>query len=94
MSRQESTSARPARTLAAGREWAHRASSGQTVFAAALLAFTAAAWIETDLRMTGMDAGPGTNPGPLGFYLGTWAVMMAAMMLPAVMPTVLSYREI
>jgi predicted metal-binding membrane protein len=58
-----------------------------------LLAFAAAAWLETDLRMTGMDAGPGTNPGPLGFYLSTWVVMMAAMMLPAVMPTVLSYRE-
>ncbi len=32
--------------------------------------------------MAGMDAGPGTDPGSLGFYSGTWVVMMAAMMLP------------
>jgi predicted metal-binding membrane protein len=42
--------------------------------------------------MAGMDAGPGTNPGALGFFLSTWIVMMAAMMLPAVMPMVLAYR--
>jgi hypothetical protein len=35
-----------------------------------------------ELRMGGMDAGPGTNPGALGFYISTWVVMMAAMMLP------------
>jgi predicted metal-binding membrane protein len=66
----------------------------QRRLAGVLLALAAAAWIETDLRMAGMDAGPGTNPGPLGFYLGIWAVMTAAMMLPAVTPMVLSYREI
>lgn len=41
-----------------------------------------------------MDAGPGTNPGALGFYLSTWVVMMAAMMLPAVAPMAVSYRGI
>ncbi len=41
-----------------------------------------------------MDSGPGTNPGTLGFFLSTWVVMMAAMMLPAVTPIVLTYREI
>ena len=41
-----------------------------------------------------MDAGPGTNPGALGFFLSTWVVMMAAMMLPAVTPMVLAYHEI
>jgi predicted metal-binding membrane protein len=44
--------------------------------------------------MAGMDAGPGTNPGALGFFVSTWVVMMAAMMLPAVTPMVLAYREI
>jgi predicted metal-binding membrane protein len=44
--------------------------------------------------MAGMDAGPGTNPGALGFFLSTWVVMMAAMMLPAVTPMVRAYREI
>ena len=38
-----------------------------------------------------MDAGPGTDPGSLGFYLSTWAVMMAAMMLPSALPAVVSY---
>ncbi len=41
-----------------------------------------------------MDAGPGTDPGALGFFLSTWVVMMAAMMLPAVAPMVLAYRAV
>ena len=41
-----------------------------------------------------MDAGPGTNPGALGFFLSTWVVMMAAMMLPALTPMVLEYRAV
>lgn len=41
-----------------------------------------------------MDAGPGTDPGTLGFFISTWVVMMAAMMLPAMTPTVLAYRVI
>jgi predicted metal-binding membrane protein len=66
----------------------------QAALAGALLTLAAAAWVATDLRMAGMDAGPGTNPGALGFFLSTWAVMMAAIMLPAVTPMVLAYREI
>src|SRR5581483_3990541 len=31
--------------------------------------------------------GPGTSPGALGWFAGTWAVMMAAMMLPSLAPT-------
>jgi len=41
-----------------------------------------------------MDNGPGTNPGALGFFLSTWVVMMAAMMLPAVTPMVVAYRAV
>ncbi|HEY8302980.1 MAG TPA: DUF2182 domain-containing protein [Solirubrobacteraceae bacterium] len=59
-----------------------------------MLALAAAAWVATDLRMAGMDAGPGTNPGALGFFLSTWVVMMAAMMLPALTPMVLEYRAV
>src|SRR5438874_255645 len=36
--------------------------------------------------MAGMDAGPGTDLGTLGFYTGVWVVMMAAMMFPSVWP--------
>ncbi|MHB8492813.1 MAG: DUF2182 domain-containing protein [Solirubrobacteraceae bacterium] len=62
--------------------------------AGALLTLAAAAWVASDVRMTGMDAGPGTIPGALGFFISTWIVMMAAMMLPDVMPMVLAHRDI
>jgi predicted metal-binding membrane protein len=44
--------------------------------------------------MAGMDAGPGTDPGSVGFYVGAWVVMMAAMMFPSIAPMVLMYRRI
>jgi len=43
--------------------------------------------------MSGMDAGPGTGLGALGWFLGVWVVMMAAMMLPSTVPTVALYAE-
>jgi predicted metal-binding membrane protein len=51
-------------------------------------------WLVTDRRMAGMDAGPGTDPGVLGFYVITWVVMMAAMMFPSIAPMVLTYARI
>src|ERR671911_226948 len=53
-----------------------------------LLVLALVAWLVTDERMAGMDAGPGTDPGTLGFYVTVWVVMMAAMMFPSVWPTV------
>jgi len=44
--------------------------------------------------MAGMDAGPGTDPGALGFYVGAWVVMMAAMMFPSIAPMVIAYARI
>jgi predicted metal-binding membrane protein len=41
-----------------------------------------------------MDAGPGTDPGALGFYVGVWVVMMAAMMFPSIAPMVVTYSRI
>jgi len=38
-----------------------------------------------------MDAGPGTDPGPLGFYVVSWVVMMSAMMFPSIAPMVLAF---
>jgi predicted metal-binding membrane protein len=67
---------------------------GQAALAGALLTLAGVAWAATDIRMAGMDAGPGTNPGALGFYLGTWVLMMGAMMLPSITPMVLAYREL
>ena len=41
--------------------------------------------------MLGMDAGPGTDPGSLGFYVVSWVVMMSAMMFPSIVPMVLAF---
>jgi predicted metal-binding membrane protein len=60
----------------------------------ALLAAALVAWIVTYQRMHGMDAGPGTDLGGLGWYLGIWVTMMAAMMLPSVAPMVLVFARI
>jgi predicted metal-binding membrane protein len=51
-----------------------------------LVAAAAAAWALTVERMRGMDAGPGTDLGGLGWYLGIWVTMTAAMMLPSTVP--------
>jgi predicted metal-binding membrane protein len=51
-----------------------------------LVAGAVAAWAVTVDRMRGMDAGPGTDLGGLGWYLGVWITMTAAMMLPSVAP--------
>jgi predicted metal-binding membrane protein len=56
-----------------------------------LLALAAVAWWSTSDRMAGMDAGPGTDLGALGWFLGVWVVMMAAMMFPSLAPTVALY---
>jgi predicted metal-binding membrane protein len=44
--------------------------------------------------MRGMDAGPGTDLGGLGWFIGVWVTMMAAMMLPAAAPMVLVVRRV
>ena len=51
-----------------------------------LVAGAVAAWAVTVDRMRGMDAGPGTDLGGLGWYLGIWVTMTAAMMLPSAAP--------
>jgi predicted metal-binding membrane protein len=66
----------------------------QLALVAALLALAVVGWLVTNERMTGMDAGPGTDPGTLGFYVGVWVVMMAAMMFPSIWPMVVSYARI
>src|SRR4051795_541851 len=60
---------------------------------ALLFALAAVAWWSTADRMAGMDAGPGTDLGALGWFLGVWVVMMAAMMVPSAAPTVALYAD-
>jgi predicted metal-binding membrane protein len=64
------------------------------VAAASLILAALLAWAVTISRMRGMDAGPGTDLGTLGWYLGIWVTMMAAMMLPSALPMVLLFARI
>ncbi|MBA2256255.1 MAG: DUF2182 domain-containing protein [Thermoleophilaceae bacterium] len=59
-----------------------------------LLGLSVVGWLIIDGRMRGMDAGPGTDPGTLGFYVGVWVVMMAAMMFPSIAPMIVVYARI
>jgi len=58
---------------------------------AALLAAAGLAWWSTADRMAGMDAGPGTALGSLGWFTGSWVTMMAAMMLPSLAPAAAAF---
>jgi predicted metal-binding membrane protein len=60
----------------------------------ALLAAALVTWIVTVQRMRGMDAGPGTDLGGLGWYLGIWVTMMAAMMFPSAAPMVFLFHRV
>ena len=60
---------------------------------ALLFALAAIGWWWTVDEMRGMDNGPWTNLGALSWFLGVWVVMMGAMMLPSVSPTVALYSE-
>jgi predicted metal-binding membrane protein len=57
---------------------------------AALLGGALAAWIVAYDRMHGM----GGRPTDLGWYLGLWVTMTAAMMLPAAAPMVLVFSRV
>lgn len=60
---------------------------------ATLLALAGAGWWWTVERMRGMDDGPWTGLGTLGWFLGVWVVMMAAMMFPSAAPTIALYSR-
>jgi hypothetical protein len=59
---------------------------------AVLFVLSGVAWWSSADRMRGMDDGPGTELGTLGWFLSVWLVMMAAMMFPSVAPTSRSTR--
>jgi predicted metal-binding membrane protein len=51
-----------------------------------LVAVAGACWAVTVDRMRGMNMGPGTDLGRLGWFAAVWVTMMAAMMLPSLSP--------
>jgi predicted metal-binding membrane protein len=71
-----------------------RIRAAQAPIVVALVAVAGFGWVFTDARMAGMDEGPGTDPGSLGFYASVWIVMMAAMMLPSAAPMVVAHSAV
>jgi predicted metal-binding membrane protein len=59
-----------------------------------LFGIVVVAWAVTFERMGGMDEGPGTELGGLGWYLGIWVTMTAAMMLPSAAPAALLFARV
>ena len=60
---------------------------------ALLFALAGVGWWWTAERMQGMDDGPWTALGTLGWFVGVWIVMMAAMMFPSIAPTAALYSR-
>jgi predicted metal-binding membrane protein len=77
----------------AGATGALTAVRGRLGLVALLVALSAIGWWSTTERMRGMDDGPWTALGTLGWFLGVWVVMMAAMMFPSLAPTVALYAR-
>lgn len=67
---------------------------GPTTLATTVVVGALVAWILTAREMRGMDAGPATDLGELGWYVGAWVTMMAAMMLPSVAPMALVFARV
>jgi predicted metal-binding membrane protein len=58
-----------------------------------LIGIAAVCWAVTVRRMQGMDMGPGTDLGSLGWFAIVWATMMAAMMFPSLVPIALGHAR-
>jgi predicted metal-binding membrane protein len=80
-------------TGGAGLAPAFTAARARIGLVAGLFAVAGIGWWWTVDRMGGMDDGPWTGLGTLGWFLATWVVMMAAMMFPSVAPTVALYAR-
>jgi predicted metal-binding membrane protein len=78
---------------ASARGWPLTAVRLRLGLVALLVALAAAGWWWTARRMSGMDGGPWTSVGGLGWFVSIWVVMMGAMMFPSVAPTVALYAR-
>jgi predicted metal-binding membrane protein len=68
------------------------ASRARLVLVGALFVLAGIAWWSTDTHAQ-HGRRPGSELGTLGWFLGVWVVMMAAMMFPSVAPTVALYAR-
>jgi predicted metal-binding membrane protein len=73
---------------------AYAAARARLGLVAALFVVAAIGWVWAAQAMRGMDSGPWSSLGSLGWFLGVWVVMMAAMMLPSVAPTIALYSRL
>jgi predicted metal-binding membrane protein len=73
---------------------AYAAFRARLALVAALFGVAALGWVWSARAMRGMDSGPWADLGSLGWFLGVWVVMMAAMMLPSVAPTIALYSRL
>jgi predicted metal-binding membrane protein len=71
----------------------YAAMRARLVLVALLFAAAALGWVWTAHEMRDMDNGPWTDLGGFSWFVGVWVVMMAAMMLPSVAPTVALYSR-
>jgi predicted metal-binding membrane protein len=67
--------------------------STRTTALATTLGAAGACWLVAAQQMRGMDMGTETTLGSFPFFLGVWAAMMAAMMLPGALPAVLDFTR-
>jgi predicted metal-binding membrane protein len=58
------------------------------------LGLAAASWVVAVRQMDGMDMGVATELGSFTFFVVAWVSMMAAMMLPGVVPAVLKSARV
>ncbi len=65
-----------------------------TLVVTALLAAALVAWAVAVQQMRGMDAGPGTDLGSFGWFVGIWLTMTVAMMLPSATPATLMFSRL
>ena len=80
------------RAPAGGLAPAFAAAPDRVGLVALLFLLAGLAWWWTADQMQGMDGGPWTALGALGWFLGVWVVMMAAMMFPSIAPIARSTR--
>jgi predicted metal-binding membrane protein len=77
----------------AGLAPAYAAARSRLGIIAVLFTLAGVSWWWTFDQMQGMDDGPWTGLGTLGWFAAVWVVMMAAMMFPSVAPTVALYSR-